>query len=219
MHQKSYHRKLNHSSSMSMQHHSSSKNYTDDSDISHSKVHQRSASMDGGVGGRCTSWIDSSSTKSPNTRLHNLSKESSIPENSIPNNKINDDKVLDGWMVINMSTDYLSDKIQPSPSPTVRLGLEVVLFCLEVVLFCRTELITTNNNNGSMMSNNGDNDDLSKLTRDQIQTRLVYMANINPGGWVPAAGLRSLARREYPRFLKRFSAYVKDQTKHKTPLF
>ncbi|CAH8824141.1 unnamed protein product [Trichobilharzia szidati] len=202
IHQKAYHRKLNHSSSMSMSHHPSSKNYTDDNDdddknennISHSKVHQRSASMDGGGGG-----------------------ESSIPENSTPNSKINDDKVLDGWMVINMSTDYLSDKIQPSPSPTVRLGLEVVLFC-------RTELITNNNNdnnnkynNGSMMPN--DIDDLSKLTRDQIQTRLVYMANINPGGWVPAAGLRSLARREYPRFLKRFSAYVKDQTKHKTPLF
>ncbi|CAH8428746.1 unnamed protein product [Schistosoma turkestanicum] len=138
----------------------------------------------------------------------------SLPSQSIPSNHI-----LDGWMVVNMSTDYLSDKIPPSPSPTIRLGLEVVLFC-------RTEILSNDSSSSEDFkkpnsSHHDDDDDNGqhKLTRDQLCTRLVYMANINPGGWVPAAGLRTLAQREYPRFLKRFSAYVKEQTQNKQPLF
>ncbi|CAF5041884.1 unnamed protein product, partial [Rotaria sp. Silwood1] len=33
----------------------------------------------------------------------------------------------------------------------------------------------------------------------------------NPGGWVPSAALRGVAKREYPRFLKRFTSYVVEQ--------
>ncbi|VEL24615.1 unnamed protein product [Protopolystoma xenopodis] len=47
----------------------------------------------------------------------------------------------------------------------------------------------------------------------------MYAANIHPGGWAPAAAVRAMAKREYPRFLKRFSAYVQTQTQLNPPLF
>ncbi|KER21222.1 hypothetical protein T265_10410 [Opisthorchis viverrini] len=112
--------------------------------------------------------------------------------------------VLDSWMVVNMSTDYLSEKIAESSTPMIRLGLDVVLFCQTVI---DSSVAITHNVS------------IDSLPRDRLRTRLVYVANINPGGWVPAAGLRTLARREYPRFLKRFSAYVQEQTREKTALF
>uniref|UniRef100_A0A183ACD3 START domain-containing protein n=1 Tax=Echinostoma caproni TaxID=27848 RepID=A0A183ACD3_9TREM len=112
------------------------------------------------------------------------------------------DGVLDSWMVVNMSTDYLADKVPPSTSPTIRLGLDVILYCQTVLAPVADKTSTRN-----------------LFSRDRLRTRLVYIANINPGGWVPAAGLRTLARREYPRFLKRFSAYVQEQTRDKRPMF
>ncbi|GAA50299.1 goodpasture-antigen-binding protein kinase, partial [Clonorchis sinensis] len=122
------------------------------------------------------------------------------------NSSVTSDRVtvLDSWMVVNMSTDYLSEKIAESSTPMIRLGLDVVLFCQTVI---DSSLAITHNIS------------IDSLPRDRLRTRLVYVANINPGGWVPAAGLRTLARREYPRFLKRFSAYVQEQTREKTALF
>ena len=36
----------------------------------------------------------------------------------------------------------------------------------------------------------------------------MYTSTINPGGWVPKKALRSVYRREYPRFLRTFTQYV-----------
>lgn len=41
-----------------------------------------------------------------------------------------------------------------------------------------------------------------------IKTSIVYTSTINPGGWVPKKALRSVYRREYPRFLRTFTQYV-----------
>ena len=38
---------------------------------------------------------------------------------------------------------------------------------------------------------------------------------VNPGGWAPASVLRAVYKREYPRFLKRFTQYVIDKTSSK----
>lgn len=35
---------------------------------------------------------------------------------------------------------------------------------------------------------------------------------VNPGGWAPASVLRAVAKREYPKFLKRFTSYVQEKT-------
>lgn len=42
---------------------------------------------------------------------------------------------------------------------------------------------------------------------------------VNPGGWAPASVLRAVAKREYPKFLKRFTSYVQDKTSGKPILF
>jgi len=42
---------------------------------------------------------------------------------------------------------------------------------------------------------------------------------VNPGGWAPAAALRAVYKREYPKFLKKFTHYVYEQCKNKPILF
>ncbi|KAL0820279.1 hypothetical protein ABMA28_006192 [Loxostege sticticalis] len=52
-------------------------------------------------------------------------------------------------------------------------------------------------------------------TRDNITTSIAYCSTVNPGGWAPAGVLRAVYKREYPKFLKRFTGYVVDQCKGK----
>lgn len=118
-----------------------------------------------------------------------------IKENSV---------VLDRWMVVNKSTDHMAHKITNPNSNIIRVDAQIALYC-------QTELVPSTLNSVDK--------DLSNLKRNQIQTRLVYLSNVNPGGWVPASALRALARREYPRFLKRFGQYVSNETKDKSLLF
>jgi hypothetical protein len=40
----------------------------------------------------------------------------------------------------------------------------------------------------------------------------LFKKKVNPGGWVPANALRTVYKREYPKFLKRFTQYVTDKT-------
>lgn len=42
---------------------------------------------------------------------------------------------------------------------------------------------------------------------------------VNPGGWAPASVLRAVAKREYPKFLKRFTSYVQEKTAGNPILF
>lgn len=42
---------------------------------------------------------------------------------------------------------------------------------------------------------------------------------VNPGGWAPASVLRAVAKREYPKFLKRFTTYVQEKTSDEAILF
>ena len=81
-----------------------------------------------------------------------------------------------------------------------------------------------------------------KVTRDDITCKIIYcstskyickkstrsLANhqlptrsysVNPGGWAPASVLRALYKREYPKFLKRFTQYVIDAQEKKPILF
>merc|ERR1712168_1040334 len=53
------------------------------------------------------------------------------------------------------------------------------------------------------------------LSRDQLRTTVVYQSYVDAGGWVPAAGVRALAKKEYPRFVRKFSEFVKTQDKDK----
>ena len=47
----------------------------------------------------------------------------------------------------------------------------------------------------------------------------IFTILVNPGGWAPPAVLRAVYKREYPKFLKRFTNYVIDQCQDKPILF
>ncbi|XP_068208689.1 ceramide transfer protein-like [Palaemon carinicauda] len=50
------------------------------------------------------------------------------------------------------------------------------------------------------------------ITRDNLLTKIIYCSVVNPGGWAPASVLRTVYKREYPKFLKRFTQYVVDKS-------
>ena len=50
-------------------------------------------------------------------------------------------------------------------------------------------------------------------------TSILSPCVVNPGGWAPASVLRAVAKREYPKFLKRFTSYVQEKTAGKPILF
>ncbi|CAF1376338.1 unnamed protein product [Adineta ricciae] len=100
------------------------------------------------------------------------------------------------WLVVNYTTSHL---LAPIKSPQVRIVANVALICETVI--------------------NEPPLNPKDIKRENIECKLTYVAFVNPGGWVPSAALRSVAKREYPRFLKRFSSYVLEQTRDKPILF
>lgn len=67
-------------------------------------------------------------------------------------------------------------------------------------MICRTRIL--NNHNGS-----------APLTRSNVACDLIYMANVDPGGYVPSSLTRAVSKREYPKFLTIFDAYCKAKVK------
>lgn len=59
---------------------------------------------------------------------------------------------------------------------------------------------------------------LETASREHLTTKITYCSVVNPGGWAPASVLRAVYKREYPRFLKRFTQYVDIKCKSK-PIF
>lgn len=77
---------------------------------------------------------------------------------------------------------------------------------LTVILVCQTYLEPQKKESG-------------KVTRDDLTCRITYCSVVNPGGWAPAGALRAIYKREYPKFLKRFTKYVNDQCQNKPIMF
>ncbi|KAM9450965.1 ceramide transfer protein isoform 1-T1 [Clarias gariepinus] len=101
----------------------------------------------------------------------------------------------DTWIVCNFSVEH--DNAQPS-SRCVRAKINIAMICQTLV---------------SPPEGN------KEISRDNILCKITYVANVNPGGWAPASVLRAVAKREYPKFLKRFTSYVQEKTAGKTILF
>ncbi|XP_034402193.1 ceramide transfer protein-like isoform X3 [Cyclopterus lumpus] len=101
----------------------------------------------------------------------------------------------DTWLVCNFSVDH--DDAQPS-SRCVRAKINIGMICQTLV-----------------SPPEGD----KEISRDNILCKITYVANVNPGGWAPASVLRAVAKREYPKFLKRFTSYVQEKTAGKPILF
>uniref|UniRef100_A0A8C7ZZK4 Ceramide transfer protein n=1 Tax=Oryzias sinensis TaxID=183150 RepID=A0A8C7ZZK4_9TELE len=101
----------------------------------------------------------------------------------------------DTWLVCNFSVEH--DKALPT-NRCVRAKINVAMICQTLV-----------------SPPEGDRE----ISRDNILCKITYVANVNPGGWAPASVLRAVAKREYPKFLKRFTTYVQEKTTGKTILF
>ncbi|KAG9488113.1 hypothetical protein GDO78_007744 [Eleutherodactylus coqui] len=101
---------------------------------------------------------------------------------------------MDTWIVCNFSVDHDNAPL----NRCVRAKINIALICQTLV---------------SPPEGN------KEISRDNIQCRITYVANVNPGGWAPASVLRAVAKREYPKFLKRFTTYVQEKTSGKPILF
>ncbi|KAJ4919248.1 hypothetical protein JOQ06_019456 [Pogonophryne albipinna] len=101
----------------------------------------------------------------------------------------------DTWLVCNFSVDH--NDAQPT-NRCVRAKINVAMICQTLV-----------------SPPEGD----KEISRDNILCKITYVANVNPGGWAPASVLRAVAKREYPKFLKRFTSYVQEKTSGKPILF
>ncbi|VDK52211.1 unnamed protein product [Anisakis simplex] len=71
----------------------------------------------------------------------------------------------------------------------VRVGLTIAMVCETVI-------------------KEGCNKAKHQLNRNDIYCRVIYVAQVHPGGWVPSAALRVIYKREYPKFLRGFTKYV-----------
>ncbi|XP_033951409.1 ceramide transfer protein-like isoform X2 [Pseudochaenichthys georgianus] len=107
----------------------------------------------------------------------------------------NNENDPDTWLVCNFSVDH--DDAQPS-NKCVRAKINIGIICQTLV-----------------SPPEGD----KEISRDNIMCKITYVANVNPGGWAPASVLRAVAKREYPKFLKRFTSYVQEKTAGKPILF
>lgn len=101
----------------------------------------------------------------------------------------------DTWLVCNFSVDH--DNALPT-NRCVRAKINVAMICQTLV-----------------SPPEGD----KEISRDNILCKITYVANVNPGGWAPASVLRAVAKREYPKFLKRFTSYVQEKTTGNPILF
>uniref|UniRef100_A0A674BTB9 Ceramide transfer protein n=1 Tax=Salmo trutta TaxID=8032 RepID=A0A674BTB9_SALTR len=101
----------------------------------------------------------------------------------------------DTWLVCNFSVDH----------DNAQLTNRCVRAKINVAMICQTLVSPPEGN--------------KEISRDNILCKITYVANVNPGGWAPASVLRAVAKREYPKFLKRFTGYVQEKTSGKPILF
>jgi len=93
------------------------------------------------------------------------------------------------WIVCNISCEH---KDAPDgESGFCRATIEVVMYCQTVVLKKRD----------------------GPLGRDDVACKIVYSATVNPGGWAPAAAVRAISKKEYPKFIKKISSFTQEYKK------
>jgi collagen type IV alpha-3-binding protein len=108
------------------------------------------------------------------------------------------DKEVDGWICVNYS---MEDERVPRRDPIIRA-------IANVAMICSTEII------------DGDRfPDKSKIPRDNIVCHITYVANVNPGGWVPAGVIRKVYKTIIPKIVKQFSQHVIDKSSKKPIMF
>lgn len=105
--------------------------------------------------------------------------------------------IHDTWVVCNKSVEH--PKAPKNQNGCLRVDLTVIFVCNTVI----DERAKKRLGGAAAADIN-----LSQITRDDISCKITYCSVVNPGGWAPASVLRTVYKREYPRFLKRFTKYV-----------
>jgi len=60
---------------------------------------------------------------------------------------------------------------------------------------------------------------VSECQSVRMSKSMTVVVAVNPGGWVPSSVIQVIAKREAPKFLKNFTAYVQEKTKDKEIMF
>lgn len=102
------------------------------------------------------------------------------------------DGAHDLYIVCN--TDVQRADVPLGSSSAVRVGLTVSMICETIVKDPHVN---------------------RKLTRDDVKCNIIYVSQVHPGGWVPTAALRHVYKKEYPKFLRTFTEFVKKNVKGK----
>ncbi|EFN72983.1 Collagen type IV alpha-3-binding protein [Camponotus floridanus] len=113
--------------------------------------------------------------------------------------RVSDDQDRDAhdlWIVCNHSTEH--PDYPPNAGKCVRVYLTVCLVCQTFIDPPKDE---------------------EEIKRENITCKITYCSVVNPGGWAPASVLRAVYKREYPKFLKRFTNFCIDQCKNKPITF
>lgn len=110
-----------------------------------------------------------------------------------------DGEVLPSWVVVNYSTEH--DKAPPGANGAIRATANVAMIC------------STEIKDKEKFANK------ESIPRENLICKITYVANVNPGGWVPAGVLRKLYRSVYPKFVKHFALYVIEKCKKEPVMF
>ena len=121
------------------------------------------------------------------------------------------------WMVVNFSIDDVD--VYVPLGGCVRARVQVSMTCRTVV--APEAMVDDGSVNGSGDSSAPEDprEALARLRRDQISCDIVYQSYVDFGGWAPAAATRAVAKKEYPKFVKKFSQFVINQTKDMPIMF
>jgi collagen type IV alpha-3-binding protein len=141
-------------------------------------------------------WVsqDTVITHQVHKRVWPASQRDSLFWSTIRHCPSEDDEGPDYWIVVNYSTDH----------PDAPVGNKCVRIRFNIALICQTVVQPPESG--------------QEISRENLTCKIQYSANVNPGGWAPPSVLRAVYKREYPRFLKRFTNYVIETTKDK-PLY
>ncbi|XP_006624111.1 ceramide transfer protein isoform X1 [Apis dorsata] len=113
--------------------------------------------------------------------------------------RVSDDEDPDAhdlWIVCNHSTEH--PDFPPNIGKCVRVFLTVCLVCQTFIDPPKDE---------------------EEIKRENLTCKITYCSVVNPGGWAPASVLRAVYKREYPKFLKRFTSFCIEQCKDKPIIF
>lgn len=132
----------------------------------------------------------------------------------------NGDKTAhDEWLVCNHSIEM--SEHPANTGKCVRIFLTVILFCqtyIDPAVIASGRKPTRNDLTCKITycSEGMENCDClyQKCSNGKL-TDFIHLISVNPGGWAPASVLRAVYKKEYPKFLKRFTDYVIEQCKNK----